>query len=300
MAILLEIFDEERARLVQRIEEQPTPENVARRVRSFLETLPREYEKRKEPTLNQKRRLGFMTDLLKEVPSLLTVHKAELHWPYSPTVRSGGRGGFLLKRAAQAILLLLLLGGLLSIGAFFAVLLLLLLLAVTLPRQVIGQPQKLPAYLLSQVSEVDKDGSERSDETNVRAIARVNATALVGKLREIIRTADIVLEDEGHEPPPPPDNPLHEAHDLLEFFQDLSEAQQFQDAEFALKKLRSLKRLLGNHDIRLEDFRVGQNERHFNFLPGGGSNYTMQRPALLSTDDRLLLRGAVLEPSDTK
>ena len=230
--------------LSQQIGKDSDPEKVARRIRIFLDSLPREYEKRQAPTLNEKRRLGFITDLLKEASSLLAVHNAELHRPHRRVARPAGQGSFVLKRLAQLVLLILLFGGLLATGAFSALLLLLLLVAVTLPARVISQPDKWTSYLSSQKSETDqKAWAGMTSKNDVQAVARVDSTALLSKLREMIRAAEAVFEDEGHEPPPPPDNPIHEARELLDFFQDLLEAEQFQDAEFALaKRLRSLKR----------------------------------------------------------
>ena len=241
MAILLEIFDEERQHLSQQIREEPDPEKAARRVRNFLGTLLSKYEKRKAPTLNEKRRLGFITDLLIEASSLLVVHNAEVYRPVPAAMRPVGRSGSLLKRVAQLVLLILLLGGLLggllAVGAFSALLLLLLLVAVTVPTRIIGQPDKWLSSLWSQTPETDQEGSEHGEASDGRPVVRVNVADLMSKLREMIRAAEAVFEDEGHEPPPPPDNPMHEARDLLDFFQDLSEAAQFQDAEYALKRL---------------------------------------------------------------
>ena len=298
MAVLLEIFDEQREHLSQQIRGDSDPEKVARRIRNFLDSLPREYEKRQAPTLNEKRRLGFITDLLKEASSLLAVHNAELYRPYRRVARPAGQSSFVLKRLAQLVLLILLFGGLLAIGAFSALLLLLLLVAVTLPAQVISQPDKWTSYLSPQKSETDQKGPVQNDKNDVQAVARVDSIALLNKLREMIRAAEDVFEDKGHEPPPPPDNPIHEARELLDFFQDLLEAEQFQDAEFALKRLRSLKRLLNSQDIELEDFKEGQNAHYFNFLSGERSGRETQRLALVSKDGRLLLRGTVVEPAE--
>lgn len=297
MGILLDIFDEQRQHLSQQIGEGPDPEKAARRIRNFLDSLPREYEERQAPTLNEKRRLGFITDLLKEASSLLAVHNAELYRPSRRVARPEGQSSFVLKRLAQLILLILLFGGLLAIGAFSALLLLLLLVAVTLPARVISQPDKWTSFLSSQNSETDQKGLGQDDKNDVQAVAHVDSAALLSKLREMIRAAEAVFEDEGHEPPPPPDNPIHEARELLDFFQDLLEAEQFQDAEFALKRLRSLKRLLDSQDIELEDFKEGQNAHYFSFLPGEGSTHETQRLALVGKDGQLLLRGTVLEPA---
>ena len=185
-----------------------------------------------------------------------------------------------------------------AIGAFSALLLLLLLVAITLPARVLSQPAKLTSYLSAQDSETGQKGSGQDDKNDVQAIARVDSTALLSKLREMIRAAEAVFEDKGHELPPPPDNPIHETRELLDFFQDLLEAEQFQDAEFALKRLRSLKRLLNSQDIELEDFKEGKNAPHFNFLSGESSGRETQRLALVSKDGRLLLRGTVVEPAE--
>ena len=137
MGILVDIFDKERRHLSERIGDGP-PEKAARIIRDFLSKLPAEYEeKNTDLTLNEKRRLGFLIDLLQAASSLLVVPSAELYRPYQPDDRPVGgdtRQGT-LKKAAQIVLFVLLLGGLLAVGAFSA---LLLLVAVRLPFSILG------------------------------------------------------------------------------------------------------------------------------------------------------------------
>ena len=73
---------------------------------------------------------------------------------------------------------------------------------------------------------------------------------LLSELRQMIKAAETAFEDDPDEPEPLLANPIHES--LLDFFQNLLEAAQFKDAEFALKTVRSLKRLL--LDIHIEDY----------------------------------------------
>ena len=62
MGILVDIFDEERRNISEKIEDGP-PEKAARIIRNFLGTLPAKYEeKNTDLTLNEKRRLGFLID----------------------------------------------------------------------------------------------------------------------------------------------------------------------------------------------------------------------------------------------
>ena len=293
MGILLDIFDEQRQHLSQQIGKDSDPEKVARRIRNFLDSLPREYEKRQAPTLNEKRRLGFITDLLKETSSLLAVHNAELHRPHRRVARPAGQGSFVLKRLAQLVLLILLFGGLLATGAFSALLLVLLLAAVTLPIRLIGQPDKWLPYLLS---ETNKEDSKDDKESYAQPVVHVKTDDLLVNLRRMIRAAETVLKDEDYDPPLPPDNPLHEARDLLGFFQGLLEASQFQNAEYALAKLEGMEEMLAELDIQVEDFKKGQNDHHFEFQSSKVSR--TQKFALVSREGRLLLRGTVLAPSE--
>ena len=106
------------------------------------------------------------------------------------------------------------------------------------------------------------------------------------------------MRTQADEPEPLPANPIHESRDLLDFFQNLLEAAQFKDAEFALKTVRSLKRLLLEQDIQIEDYKEGQNDSHFSFMPGGGERHQTQKLALVSTEGRVLVRGIVLEASE--
>lgn len=300
MGILVDIFDEERRHLSEKIGEGP-PEKAARIIQNFLGTLPTKYkEKNTDLTLNESRRLGFLVDLLQAASSLLVVPSAELYRPYQPDsgpVGEDTRQGS-LKRAAQIVLFVLLLGGLLAIGAFSALLILLLLVAVTLPPAILRNPDKWLPYLWSQTPQTDQADSTLGEANDVQAVAAINASNLLSQLRQMIKAAETAFEDEAAEPEPLPANPIHEARDLLDFFQNLLEAAQFKDAEFALKTVRSLRRLLLNQDIRIEDYEEGKNEQYFGFLPG--TSRLMQRPALVNKDGRLLLRGSVIEPSEEK
>ena len=298
MAVLLEIFDEERPRLSEQIREEPDPTKVARRVRNFLGSLPTKYEeKRNDLTLNEKRRLGFLTDVLKDASSLLIVHTAEL---YRPDVRTGHTNTQWdkLKKAAQMILFVLLLGVLLTAGGFLALLLLFLLVAVTLPASVLRSPDKWLPYFLSQIPETNQEDAQSGEANNVQVVVQVNVSELLTQLRQMIKTVETAFEDEADEPEPLPANPIHEAKDLLDFFQNLLEAAQFKDAEFALRTVRSLKRLLLDQHIQIEDYEEGQNDRHFSFLPGGDARRQTQKLALVSAEGRLLVRGIVLEASE--
>ena len=300
MGILVDIFDEERRHLSERIRDG-LPEKAARIIRDFLGTLPAKYkEKNTNLTLNESRRLGFLIDLLQAASSLLVVPSAELSRPHQPDSRpvDGDMQKGTLKKAAQIVLFVLLLGGLLAVGAFLALLILLLLIAVTVPPPILRNPDKWLPYLWSQTPQTDEEGAKSGEADDVQAVVTINVNDLLGQLRQMIKAAETAFEDAADEPEPLPANPIHESRDLLDFFQNLLEAAQFKDAEFALKTVRSLKRLLLNQDIRIEDYEEGKNEHYFGFLPG--TSRLMQRPALVSKDGRLLLRGSVIEPSEEK
>ena len=293
MGILVDIFDEERRHLSEKIGDGP-PEKAARIIRNFLGTLPAKYEeKNTDLTLNEKRRLGFLSDLLQATSSLIVVPFAELDRPYQLDSRPVGGDAGRTKKVARMVLFVLLLGGLLAVGAFSALLILLLLVAVTLPSSILRDPNKWLSYLWSQTPQPGQE-----DSTLGEAKVAINANDLLSELRQMIKAAETAFEDEADEPEPLPANPIHESGDLLDFFQDLLEAAQFKDAESALKTVRSLKRLLLNQDIRIEDYEEGKNDHYFGFLPG--ASRLMQRPALVSKDGRLLLRGTVIEPSEEK
>ena len=300
MGMLIDIFDEERRHLSERIGDGP-PEKAARIVRDFLGTLPARYEEKStDLTSNESRRLGFLIDLLQAAPLLLVVPSPELYRPYQPDSRPVGgdmQQGH-LKKVVQTVLFVLLLGGLLAVGAFFALLILLLLIAVTVPLPILFNPEKWRPYLWSQIPQTDKEGAKSGEADDVQAVVTINVNDLLDQLRQMIKTAETVFEDEADEPEPLLANPIHESRDLLDFFQNLLEAAQFKDTELALKTIRSLKRLLINQNIRIEDYEEGKNDHYFGFLPG--TSRLIQRPALVSKDGRLLLSGTVIRPSEDK
>ena len=300
MGILVDIFDEERRHLSERIRDG-LPEKAARIIRDFLGTLPAKYkEKNTNLTLNESRRLGFLIDLLQAASSLLVVPSAELYRPHQPDSRpvDGDMQKGTLKKATQIVLFVLLLGGLLAVGAFLALLILLLLVAVTLPPAILRNPDKWLPYLWSQTTQTDQEDSTLGEANDAQAVVAVNVNDLLDQLRQMIKAAETAFEDEADEPEPLSANSIHESRDLLDFFQNLLEAAQFKDAEFALKTVRSLKRLLLEQDIQIEDYKEGQNDSHFRFMPGGDERRQTQKLALVSTEGRILVRGIVLEASE--
>ncbi len=161
--ILVDIFDEERRHLSDRIGDDP-PEKAARIIRNFLGTLPAKYEeKNTDLTSNEKRRLGFLIDLLQETASLLVVHTAELA-PSSHPTRYTSRP----QKIAQLVLFALLAGGLVAIGAFSAVLLLLLLIIATLPLKLTPHPDKWLSALLPSASTAASGPSSQAETPEVR------------------------------------------------------------------------------------------------------------------------------------
>ncbi len=300
MGILVDIFDEERQHLSEKIGDIP-PEKAVRIIQNFLGTLPAKYkEKNTDLTSNESRHLEFLINLLQAASSLLVVPSAELYRPYQLDDSSvgGDMQQSTLKKAAQIVLFVLLLGGLLAIGAFSALLILLLLVAVTLPPSILRNPDKWLPYLWSQTPQTDEEDSTLGEANDTQAVVTIKAHDVLSQLRQMIKAAEAAFEDEADEPEPLPANPIHESRDLLDFFQNLLEAAQFKDAEFALKTIRSLKRLLLNQDICIEDYEEGKNDRYFDFLPG--KSRLMQRPALVSKDGRSLLRGTVIKPPEEK
>ncbi len=299
MGILVDIFDEERRHLSERIGDAP-PEKAVRTIRDFLGNLPTRYEEKTVLKRNEKRRLGFLLDLLQVASSLLVVPSAELNRPCRPDSRSvgGDMQKGTLKKTAQIVLFALLLGGLLAVGAFSALLILLLLVAVTLPPSILRNPNKWLPYLWSQTSQRDQGDSTLGEANDAQAVVTINTSALLSQLRQMIEAAETAFEDEADEPEPLPANPIHESGALLDFFQNLLEAAQFKDTELALETVRGLKRLLLNQDICVEDYEKGENDHYFGFLPG--TTHLMQRPALVSKDGRLLLVGTVIKPSEER
>ena len=301
MGILVDIFDEERRHLSERIGDGP-PEKAARIIQNFLgTTLPVKYkEKNTGLTLNESRRLGFLIDLLQAASSLLVVPSAKLYRPYRLDSRpvDGDTQKGTLKKAAQLVLFVLLLGGLLAVGAFLALLILLLLIAVTLPPSILRNPDKWLPYLWSQTPQTDQEDSTLGEANDTQAVVTINANDVLVQLRQMIKAAETAFEDEADEPEPLPANPIHGSRDLLDFFQNLLEAAQFKDAELSLKTVRGLKRLLLDQNVQIEDYKEGQNDHYFSFLPGGTTRRQTQKPALVSTEGRLLVRGLALEASE--
>ncbi len=305
MALLLDIFDDARQLLSQQWHEQPTPERTVRRARTFLDTLPREYEKRNPPTLDERRRLGYIIDLLKESSSLIDVHSLPQVGPTLPTTKTPDDrfpSAFqIIKRAAQPALLIVLLIWLLVIGKFPILIPFLLLAALTLPFRILFRPSKWRSYL-TEYDPRRSSAQDHDEDRDVHAVVQIDVNALLTRLRQTIAKAETLLKEEKQEPPDTPKNPIHEARDILGFFQDLLEASHFQDAEYALKITRSLRRILSRHGIEIEDFDEGKNESHFEFEfdDTSDSHGMTTRFALVTKNGTLLAPGSVLTSSQKK
>ncbi|MDZ7705120.1 MAG: hypothetical protein U5L04_11630 [Trueperaceae bacterium] len=292
IARLVELFDQQRETLQQRLGAEASPERVVREVRQALDEVRARYLD-SEPVRARRRLAPFVLDVVKaSLVALLAANRAET-WRRSEGLEpSRHHFGLPLRwrlvQGAGALVLLLWLWGR---GEGVAVLLSLLLIGSEVFRWL--PDSWLPVRL--QVAGSPDTLAEPPAEIRVR----LDLNPFFAAVADALVTADKVLAEadtltERH----PSDAPGLAAHpQLLELLQDLLEAKHAGDEAYALRMARAVPALLSHYEVRADVFR-GDNPQHFEFLPSLDPSDTELRtltPALIQ-GETLLSRGRVLEP----
>jgi hypothetical protein len=133
-------------------------------------------------------------------------------------------------------------------------------------------------------------------EVRSRATIHVDRQALVRRLSHAVGALDKLVQDAGRlRPSIASAGPVVEDPAFTELLQDLMEARETADGEYAVRVLRSLRSTLERHGIQVISF-DGANRQLFEFQPSlqpAGGDQTL-RPALVQ-EGRLLRRGLVAE-----
>lgn len=134
-------------------------------------------------------------------------------------------------------------------------------------------------------------------EVRSRATIHVDRAALVRRLSQAVGALDKLVEDARRlRPSIASAGPVVEDPAFTELLQDLMEARETGDGEYAVRVLRSLRSTLERHGIQVVSFN-GTNRQLFEFQPtlqGAGAGDQTLRPALVQ-EGRLLRRGLVAE-----
>jgi len=289
LSTLVDLFDQQREQLRQRLSGELNPEQVVREVKTTLSTLLAMYGQEKTHSLGERRLSGFLLDTVTAAASALTaceVAVSERERSSSPRSfsRPAERGGFLL-RGVQIALAAVLVGMLYQMEAFSSLILLFVLMILTVREWFL----KAPTSSVSSLAPVEPPQ------------LRINSTMLLTKLREAIRAADTTLAD-AIQPAPLAASPLEENVALLDFFQELLRASSNNDGVFALKQVTTLAFLLEQQGIKAVNF-TKEHAPFFDTVPNldpGIRTWLTVKPALTKQNGKLLKRGLAAEPVENK
>lgn len=297
MKTLLNLFDENREQLKQRIKEAPNPENVVREGKNFLDYILAKYQQEAERNPIQRGLAAFLIDVLKSSMSILVAASEVEIWYREKSVTTDRSDSHAVRptfwwRIAQAIVILSLLVMFWLNQNLIYLALLAILIVVEIGRSLII---KMRGKSISTTSE-----SSTSSETipTIQTKVQVKVDTYLAKLADALLTADKLLAEvltiKTHSEK---GTALESDSALLELFQDFLEARQAKDAEFALKQVRTIPFILERHGITVENYR-DDNGHLFEFVPSLNPNdktHQTLRPALVK-DKRPLKRGLVAEP----
>ncbi len=301
---LTHLLDQRRAMLSEQLAAHPEPIAVAAETRRFLDLLHAEY--RAQSVLNgaQQRVLPFLFDQLKATVNLIvSVNQAQV-WQSSSTSDTeveSSRHRPLWQHpwaltGAQAFFVLLLLSSLWGDASFLGFLWLLLLLGSEAVRRM---PQLFRNGInFNEISSAVKQFTPTPPPAqNIKT--QVNVPEFLNALADAVLTTDKLLaEIHAVSHVSTGNGGLEDYPAVLTLMQDLLEARNEADGQYALRKAKTVPALLDLYQIEVQEFN-GDNAKFFEFFPSLNpmdEEVKTLTPALLKYD-RLLSRGRVTEPS---
>lgn len=299
MPTLIELFDQHRNQLTNRISEDQSPENVVRETKRFLDFLGMNYIEQVEYTPIQRRLAPFIIDVLKASVSTLIAASQTSIWrresPSSSPPVSRHRRSIMSQtvwwRGGQALIILLLVAQLWGSGEILAFLLLILLVGSEMT--LIWPIKRLHLPWL-------KNRTSSPEPPSLQVSVQIDISIFLTKFADTLLTVDKVLAETLvlKATPTVTGKGLEDYHSVIELLQDLLEAKNAADSTFALKKAKTIPAILEQYGLTMELFN-GENHHFFEFLPHLDSNatdYQTLSPALVK-NKRLICRGRVLEPN---
>jgi len=297
---LLSLFDENCHQLKQRIAEDLSPENVVREVKTFLDHILAKYQKEAEREPTQRSLAVFSIEALKASMSTLVAASEVEIWSREQPVKTLFRLPPVITplswwRGIQVVILLFLfiMFWINQNFIYFGLLVVLVLnefRGLLIPRARIGENISSKHSPFRTVQELP----------TIQGKVQIKVDSYLSKLADALLTTDKLLTEVLSMKTSTAEKEaiLESDADLLNLFQDLLEARQTEDAEFALKQVRVVPFILERYGIAVENY-SGKNEHFFEFVPSLNSHdKTSQtlRPALVK-DKRPLKRGLVTEPT---
>jgi hypothetical protein len=286
MTSFLSLFDNHVAELEAALPPDTTPDSAAEAIRAFLQRLHDQYISVNKPDEPAAVAARAGIDILQGAAAVIvSASRAEV-WQKAGHAESRQRH-FVWTRVlltAIAVALAAYLGLVLWTNLRWNELVLLAAAAVAEVARVIA------AFFAA------RRARRRTAEIRTHATVHVDRQALVRRLSHAVGALDRLVEDAGRlKPSIASAGPVIEDPAFTELLQDLMEARETADGEYAIRLLRSLRSTLERHGIQVISY-DGANRQLFEFQPSlqqGGGDQTL-RPALVH-EGRVLRRGLVAE-----
>lgn len=296
MATFLSLYDQHASELSAAIPDESTPDRAVEAVRAFLDRLSEQYHAAAELPEHVAVAARAGMDVLRDAAGILVSASRTQIW-FQPG--PGGLPGTQRKRhflwtrifLSSAVVALVAFAGLVlwTGQQIDALVLLVAAAALELLRVVIS-------FIGGRRGRRDMDRTV--SEMRSQAVVHVDPRALQSRLSHALGALDKLIERAASvRPSIASAGPVIEDPAFTELLQDLMEARETGDGEYALRVLRSLRAVLEQHGIRVVSF-DGANRNLFEFTPAVDSSTqdVTLRPALVH-EGRVLRRGLVAAPS---
>lgn len=296
MATFLSLYDKHLSELAAAIPEETTPDRAAENIRVFLDRLSDEYHASAELPDHVAVAARAGMDILRDATGVLVSASRSQIW-FQPG--PGGLPGTQRKRHFLWTRILLS-SVVVAVVAFAGLVLWTAQQIDALVLLIAAGALELLRIVISFVG--GRRGRRDVDRTvsgmRSQAVVHVDTEALQARLSHALGALDKLVERAAAvRPSIASAGPVIEDPGFTELLQDLMEARETSDGEYALRVLRSLRAVLERHGIRVVSF-DGANRNLFEFTPTVDSSprEVTLRPALVH-EGRVLRRGLVAAPS---
>jgi hypothetical protein len=286
MTSFLNLFDRDVAELEAALPDDATPENAAEAIRRFLDRLHDGYVAANKPAEAESVAARGGTEILQSAAGVIVSASRTEVWQQAGS-REARERHLVWTRVLFAVLAVALTAYLALVLWSYQRLNELILLGAAAAAELI---RVIAGFIAGRRSR------RKSAEVRTRATVHVDRQALVRRLSHAVGTLDRLVESSGRlRPTIASAGPVVEDASFTELLQDLMEARETGDGEYAIRVLRSLRSTLERHGIQVVSF-DGANRQLFEFQPAlqPGSGDQTLRPALVQ-QGRLLRRGLVAE-----
>ena len=307
---IIQHFEQRKHELRKRIDANPSRDNALKLVKEYFADLHRDFTK--TSNIHKSRQLNALLDVISFSLGAVdavdeTVKVAPVEYQY-PQLEQSPEWMLAFGKLLQGSVILSLILLLFQVSPLWIALLLFLILFAGEKYLQALKNSTAPAFLLRGLLFLFRKKTKTSPSLASSGIPekilpqvdvqlRVESQALLNYLIDSLSVIEKILNehDEGQEV-----SLFEKEPQILEFFQEMFEAQYFNDGQWALKKVSGLAALLRKNgiDVKTFDPQCPNDTKHFDFEPSVDSSitdYLTIRPAFVK-GEQTLLRGQVAEP----